>query len=578
MHYTDKFLEEWHALQPIFEADTSEDKLPSRTAFRDAMLRLGHEERVRNLYRVKDKLSRKSLFFVPNGPQENYLSTKTNRTIILKIRQVGFTTLSCIRALDYALWEPNAATGIMAHLQTVVSTIFQDLVKFPYNWFKKDWGHLYSPVENSDSSTSLSFKTDGLGRLLNSNMRVLYDFRSKTPTFLHVSEASRIDPERLLGSFQGVPVNGEIVMESTPNGMGGEFHRQWENWRAMGSLAPYKGYFIPWYDFYPEQPEDPKWEWPRDLKMTDYEKSLLQEYPGIITKTHLAWRRWCIEANCQGDPDLFENEYPTNDVDCFVTGASMVFSSSIIKLQRKYVRPPTYTGFVLAGADGVEFREDRKGLVSVWAKPEPGTSYSIGADASGGVGKDNAAAVIFNDQTGEQAATLHGQVEPTDFAHEVWKLALWYNKAWINPEANNHGHVVIQALKNKLYRNLYKRKQLDHVTNKVTTVQGFLTTNDSKLMLTEKFKSAAKDGKVQLRDGRLLSEMTTFFQVASKNRSTIRREAASGCHDDLVMAASLAWEMHDQRAGTHHGYEDDTSTGADEDSGTYFDEETGFAV
>jgi hypothetical protein len=579
MHYTEKFLAAFAPIEAAMaeweasgQSETDEVPEEIRIAFRDAMLSLGHLERVRNLYRVQDKLSRKAAFFRPNSRQESYLATKKGRDVILKIRQVGFTTLSCIRALDYALWEPNYRTGIMAHQQNVVATIFEDIVKFTHSYFKKDWSHLYRPTERSDASNTLAFRDDGLGRELNSSMRVLFDFRGKTVPFLHVSEASRIEPERLLGSLQGVPANGEVILESTPNGRGGEFYRQWQNWRTMNTLAPYKGHFVPWYTFYPEEPE--KWELPPGTELTPYEQALMKEYDGQITESHIAWRRWCIEANCLGDPEKFENEYPTNDVDCWFSGENLVFNSSILKYQDRFVCPPSKIGFLLSDGARLALHTDPKGILKVWKEPKVGRAYVLGADAAGGVGKDPAVAVVLDRQTGETVATLAAQLDPTEFGNEVYKLANWYNKAWVNPESNNHGHTVIHVLKEKQYKSLYKRKVIDNLTNKPTSVVGFLTTSDSKLLITEKMKDRAKDGSLKVLDNEILTEMSTFVQIASKTGKSIKREASAGSHDDRVMATALAIEMDNQRGVFNLTEEEDSAIPEEYE----FDQDTGMTI
>ncbi len=274
LHYTPKFQAAWDRILNVAQTQGAD---AARVAFRNEMISLGHLERIRNLYRVKDKLTEKAVFFIPNWGQELYLQGRKGRDIILKIRQVGFTTLSGLRGLDYALWEENKSCGIMAHQQDVVKTIFEDIVKFSYDWFQKDWGHLYAPVEKSDSATALMFEHDGLGRSLNSSMRVLFNFRGKTVNFLHVSEAALIEGKRLVGSLNGVPATGEVILESTPNGRGGTFFEQWQNWKSMGALAPYKGFFIPWFEFYPEEAE--KWTLPPDADLTPYEQRLLEDYP-----------------------------------------------------------------------------------------------------------------------------------------------------------------------------------------------------------------------------------------------------------------------------------------------------------
>lgn len=547
----------------------------ARLLFRDEMLRLGHDERVRNLYRVNSKLSNRAEFFVPNPPQDEFLVERTGRDICLKCRQVGFTTLSGVRGLDYALWEPNMKCGILAHLQITVTTIFNDIVKYSYSHFLRDWGHLYRPTEKASSRTELAFSDDGLGRPLESSMRVLFDFRGKTVNFLHVSEASRVDDDRLLGSLQGVPANGQVIYESTPQGRAGDFYRQWTNWRSLGRLAPYRGFFVPWFKFYPEELDDPKWSLPDDAVLTPYERELLEAGQGAITRAHLAWRRWCVEANCQGDPEKFENEYPTNDIDCFFSGEALVFPTTILKAQAKNVRPPSRQGFLLSVGAKTEFHSDSKGVVAVWEEPEMGASYVIGADPSAGVGKDRGGAYVLNQKTGALVARLWGQFDPADFAHELMKLGTYYNRAWVCPEVNNHGHLVLHVLMTKGYKNLYKRREMDALTQKPTTKAGFLTTNESKITITEKLKTALKSGAVRIYDNELINELTTFTQVASKTGRSVRREASSGAHDDLVMAAALAVEMNSTRSLSS---EAEPLSAPSPDYGDYAVDETGFAV
>jgi len=541
-HYTDKFRTAYEEVLQIAKLEGQERGM---LAFRDAMLKLGHEERIRNLYRVQDKLTKQAKFFVPNGPQEKYLKTKHVRNIILKCRQVGFTTLNCIRALDYAIWESNMRTGIMCHKLQVVKTIFNDITKFCYNWFLRDWGHLYKPVEKNDSSTALSFAHDGLGRPLESSILVLHDFRGKTIHFMHVSEAARIERDRLVGSLNGVPDNGEITLESTAAGRSGEFYRLWQSWRTKGPVAPYKGCFIPWYKYYPENPAD--WEMPKDAVLTNRERELLSSYKNKINDAHIFWRRWCIEAKCGGDEELFENEYPTNDQDCFLTGDANVFSSTILKMQDRNTRDPIFTGHLLADGNKMEIHDDPKGCVTFWEEPDPSHTYAIGADPSGGVGQDNGAAYVKDNKTNKLVARIWGDLAPADFARELYKLGKFYNNAWICVEANNHGHVVLHVLKEMNYRNLYKRSTIDEITNKPTKKVGFITTNQTKIMITEKFKTAAKEGKLIILDKDLVSEMSTFIQIAGKSGGTVRREASADAHDDLVMAAALTEEMSSSR-------------------------------
>ena len=114
--------------------------------------------------------------------------------------------------------------------------------------------------------------------------------------------------------------------------------------------------------------------------------------------------------------------------------------------------------------------------------------------------RDNGAAYVKDNKTNKLVARIWGDLAPADFARELYKLGKFYNNAWACVEANNHGHVVLHVLKEMGYRNLYKRSTIDEMTNKPTKKVGFVTTNQTKIMITEKFKSAAKEGKLIILD------------------------------------------------------------------------------
>jgi hypothetical protein len=130
------------------------------------------------------------------------------------------------------------------------------------------------------------------------------------------------------------------------------------------------------------------------------------------------------------------------------------------------------------------------------------------------------------------------------------------------------------VLKEKQYKSLYKRKVIDNLTNKPTSVVGFLTTSDSKLLITEKMKDRAKDGSLKVLDNEILTEMSTFVQIASKTGKSIKREASAGSHDDRVMATALAIEMDNQRGVFNLTEEEDSAIPEEYE----FDQDTGMTI
>jgi len=554
--FSDKFIQALDAVTKKVPEGDQEAKLE----FVKQMRELGWFERVTNLYRIKGKLSGEFNFFRPNQDQSHFLTTRSGHDIILKSRQIGFTTLMCIYNYDRALWD-NWDTGIMSHLRERTELIFE-IVKNCNEWFKKDWGHLFNREQSSDSAHKISF--DGGG-----SVSVSYDFQSLTLKSLHISEAAFIDANRIGNSIQSVPENGEVTLESTPNGRGGFFYESWQGWKKNGNLAPYKGFFFPWFKHYPEDID--KWETIASnakMNLDDREDELVTVYG--LKKYQLAWRRWKIQESFQGSEENFEVHYPVDDVACFLSGENRVFSASVMKYQESFVKEPSFIGNL---SDGL--KETKSGFWKIWEVPNVSASYVIGVDCSEGIGKDRGVISVWNRNTGYQVAELVAQLPPDLLSDEAYKASIYYQQAWICPEANNHGHSFISSLTKKNFYKIYKRQAIDEITNKPTQKLGFLTTSTTKMPLTENFAVKCRSGEIKIRSSHLLNEMSTFIQISSQTGRTVRREAISGCYDDSVIAACLAMEM-DRVLGT--------TTDASEfwlkeqELNQKIDDETGFVV
>src|SRR4051812_10196829 len=74
--------------------------------------------RISNLYKILIKGEEGDdnlvLQFKPNRAQRRFISRLHHRNIILKARQLGFTTLIAIVWLDHALFNANVRCGIIA--------------------------------------------------------------------------------------------------------------------------------------------------------------------------------------------------------------------------------------------------------------------------------------------------------------------------------------------------------------------------------------------------------------------------------------------------------------------------------
>lgn len=503
--------------------------------FPEEMSKLGWRERIVNLYRIKDKRTGKFIQFKPNKAQLNFLDSKSGKDLILKSRQIGFTTLAGIYGLDRALWD-GLSCGIMAHDQKLVSKIFEDQVKKPFNHFVTDWEDFVEITPEKNNTALMNWHG------LDGSMRVAYSFQGYTVHVLHVSEAAFIDPNRLKFSFESVPEEGEIIMESTPNGQGGIFYGAWKNFKKLNDKALFKGHFYPWYENYPENPavwivddEDAFLE-----SLDDSEAYLVKTYE--LEAPHILWRRSKIQAyNDENGTSSFDAQYPVDDETCFLSGINQVYNRDILIFQMDFVQDPIYVGELKLEEDKIKFNKVKAGHLNVWQLPKPTSSYVIGADPSSGTGKDPGCAVVLHAATGEEVAELWGFFDPDLFAEQLFLLGKFYNNAYVCVEANNHGMAVLTELKKKYY-NLYKHKTYDLVRNRKTKKLGFLTTNTSKTFVTDQHIIACREGAFRVRSNALLGEMSTFRESMSDNGKLKIREAAPGTHDDRVMAACLAYE------------------------------------
>src|SRR5687767_6869830 len=88
--------------------------------------------RLSNLYTIIDKAGRQ-VPFRPNDAQLAFLEQLHSANIILKARQLGFTTLCCLIYLDACVFTPNTRAGVIAHKLDDAKVIFRDKIKYSYD-------------------------------------------------------------------------------------------------------------------------------------------------------------------------------------------------------------------------------------------------------------------------------------------------------------------------------------------------------------------------------------------------------------------------------------------------------------
>lgn len=140
--------------------------------------------RLNNLYFITDKQGKKVRFRMTQE-QIDYFQGMHTRNIILKARQLGFTTLVCIVQLDAALFEA-AKCALIAHTLNDAKRLFREKVKYAYDNLPKEL-RAANPARN-DAAGELVFSKGG-------SLYVSTSFRGGTLRYLHVSEFGKICAE-----------------------------------------------------------------------------------------------------------------------------------------------------------------------------------------------------------------------------------------------------------------------------------------------------------------------------------------------------------------------------------------------
>ena len=156
-----------------------------------------------------------------NWGQEQLLDELHYLNLILKARQIGFTTFIQIYMLD-------VCAGVIAHTQSDAEAIFRDKIKYPYDSLPQAI-KTACPIMR-DNTTTLE-----LGN--NSSLRVGTSLRGGTLQYLHISEFGKICakyPEKareiVTGALNTIEAGQMAWIESTAEGQEGRFHELYLPW------------------------------------------------------------------------------------------------------------------------------------------------------------------------------------------------------------------------------------------------------------------------------------------------------------------------------------------------------------
>lgn len=517
---------------------------------------------------IKDKTSGRDIPFRLNNPQREVLGVlekdrlagKPLRMIILKARQWGGSTLVQL----YMAWiqitqKKNWNSLICAHVKDTAATIRGMFTKvldnYPEKYFEGDKKPGFKPFERTINTRVI----EGRGCKVTLGSSENQDaIRGNDYAMAHLSEVAfwRSTPQAspadfiraICGGINATPLT-LIVLESTANGVGNYFHKEWL--RARDGKSDKHAVFMPWYkiEIYRKPVGDVAKLWG---EMDDYECDLW--YNKGLTLEMIRW--YHDKKREYQSREQMQSEYPTTDVEAFTTNEYNVFNHDDVEKLRAGCRAADYVGELVgnsrtgeAALRGIRFEESSKGNLRIWRKPdgtERGRRFVVGVDVGGRALTSDWSVITVIDRYGgevgdkpEVVAQWRGHCDHDILAWMAVKIGRYWNNATVVFESNTFeaeniegdpGQYILSQVK-RHYPYLYHRRSDEGCGNKI----GFHTNRSTKSMIISGLVATVRDGGYIERDSEMLNELITYQVKVNGSYG-----AQDGCHDDILMSRAIA--------------------------------------
>lgn len=448
--------------------------------------------------------------FQLRDPQVNTLASFQDhrKVIILKARQIGFSTLCAAYTAWLAIYHPDVQIVMLSkgerEAQELLAKVKYGLRGLP-EWFKDRM-----PKIETETLSKIGF-ADPHSSVIESLPSRSDPARGRAVTLVIVDEWAFLEnPAEAWASIEPITdIGGSVIGLSTANGSGTFFHTMWVN--ATTGSSGFHPIFYPW-SAVPER--DELW----------YESK---------RRDMLPWQ--------------LAQEYPTSPEEAFIRSGNPVFDIDLLRAfetvepTRGRLRPTTED---LEGNGLPEFVPSAEGELQVWDWPKRGTGatsppgvYVIGADVAEGLEHgDYSVAWVIDVRSGKCVAKWRGHVAPDIFGGQILKdLGYWYNTALIGCEVNNHGYSTLVNLRDTAYPLVYYRHSYDERTNQRGRKMGWRTQANTKPLLVDELAKSLR-GEIQLPDAETIAELVTFVRDANGKMH-------GSPHDDQVIALGIAVQM-----------------------------------
>ena len=455
---------------------------------------------------------------------EQLKATGRVRAIILKGRQMGLSTFTTARVFWKSYFNAYNKSVVMAHDSATSDSLFNMSRNTISNMPEE-----FRPVFKKSNAKEIMFEHNESGyRLYTAGSPEAG--RGTTPTIAHLSEVAfwTHDEKILAGLFQGISeADGtEVILESTANGVGNEFHRLWKG--AVNGENDYLPIFVPWY-LMPEYRRTVLE--PEEFRETLSEDEVKLQELHDLDLEQLYWRRLKV---AEGGLSKFKQEYPCTPEEAFQVSGANVFN--IEKLQS--LVPSQIMKNQSFNLVSSTFEDHSEGHLEIFQFPKFDENFVIGADCALGVGQDSSACTVMNTNNEVVALYRNNRIDPTQYGDLLFYLGRYYNNALLAVESNSLGIATLNRLKQMRYVNLYHQTKVANVSNEEGSRLGWRTTQATKPMIIGHLKNAIENDDINLASTRIIQECMDYVSDANG-----RTNAISGAHDDTVIATAIALEV-----------------------------------
>jgi hypothetical protein len=254
----------------------------------------------------------------------------------------------------------------------------------------------------------------------------------------------------------------------------------------------------------------------------------------------IAFRRWSIINDCNGDVTVFHEEYPSTAEEAFVTSGKPIFSP--LHLQQCYEELSGVRGYFRrygGPSSPVAFEPDPSGNWTLYRKPSHRyfrtDRFFVAGDPSETIAGDPGCIQVLDRRTFEQVAVWHGRVTPVYFAREMMMAGDYYQHGMLCPEVEGGGQAAIGAILVSGYDNVWRDKRPDRQRESFN-VYGWSTNWQRKNWCIGDLQRSIVDHSLVIHDSKTYRQLRNYVERANGDWGNSDPKV----HDDAVMAMAIA--------------------------------------